>query len=129
MRFPRIKADTHSFTTASPELLMAASSSPFATGRSVPSEKLIAIMRAEEAFCSVRLLEYVIMANHFHSLTAQEGRLFRTLALTKTFAMFFASFLGITLVPVPMLWLIRGRITPETKNPVNRFLIWTYQSL
>src|SRR5208337_999859 len=61
------------------------------------------------------------------SLTAQEGRLFRPLAFTKTFAMFFASFLGITLVPVLMLWLIRGRITPEAKNPVNRFLIWAYQ--
>ncbi|MBV9107568.1 MAG: efflux RND transporter permease subunit, partial [Verrucomicrobia bacterium] len=61
------------------------------------------------------------------SLTAQEGRLFRPLAFTKTFAMFFASFLGITLVPVLMLWLIRGKITPEAKNPLNRFLIWTYQ--
>ena len=58
------------------------------------------------------------------SLTAQEGRLFRPLAFTKTFAMFFASFLGITLVPVLMVWLIRGKITPEAKNPVNRFLIW-----
>src|SRR5881409_3344172 len=61
------------------------------------------------------------------SLTAQEGRLFRPLAFTKTFAMFFASFLGVTLVPVLMLLLIRGNITPETKNPVNRFLIWAYQ--
>jgi copper/silver efflux system protein len=61
------------------------------------------------------------------SLTAQEGRLFRPLAFTKTFAMFFASFLGITLVPVLMLWLIRGKITPEAKNPLNRFLIWAYQ--
>src|SRR5213593_2972760 len=61
------------------------------------------------------------------SLTAQEGRLFRPLAFTKTFAMFFASFLGVTLVPVLMLVLIRGKITPETKNPVNRFLIWAYQ--
>ena len=61
------------------------------------------------------------------SLTAQEGRLFRPLAFTKTFAMFFASFLGITLVPVLMVWLIRGKITPEAKNPVNRFLIWAYQ--
>src|SRR5213596_1229567 len=61
------------------------------------------------------------------SLTAQEGRLFRPLAFTKTFSMFFASFLGVTLVPVLMLLLIRGKITPETKNPVNRFLIWAYQ--
>ncbi len=61
------------------------------------------------------------------SLTAQEGRLFRPLAFTKTFAMFFAAFLGVTLVPVLMTLLIRGKITPEIKNPVNRFLIRTYQ--
>src|SRR5438874_1440705 len=61
------------------------------------------------------------------SLTAQEGRLFRPLAFTKTFSMFFASLLGLTLVPVLMLLLIRGKITPEIKNPVNRFLIWAYQ--
>jgi Cu(I)/Ag(I) efflux system membrane protein CusA/SilA len=61
------------------------------------------------------------------TLTAQEGRLFRPLAFTKTFAMFFASFLGITLVPVLMTLLIRGKITPEIKNPVNHFLIRAYQ--
>jgi copper/silver efflux system protein len=61
------------------------------------------------------------------SLTAQEGRLFRPLAFTKTFSMFFASMLGVTLVPVLMLMWIRGRITPEARNPVNRFLIWAYQ--
>src|SRR5213593_379772 len=61
------------------------------------------------------------------SLTAQEGRLFRPLAFTKTFAMFFASFLGVTLVPVLMTLLIRGKIAPEEKNPVNRFLIRAYQ--
>ncbi|MFN2542934.1 MAG: efflux RND transporter permease subunit [Chthoniobacterales bacterium] len=61
------------------------------------------------------------------TLTAQEGRLFRPLAFTKTFSMFFASFLGITLVPVLMTLLIRGKITPEVKNPVNQFLIRIYQ--
>jgi Cu(I)/Ag(I) efflux system membrane protein CusA/SilA len=61
------------------------------------------------------------------TLTAQEGRLFKPLAFTKTFSMFFASFLGVTLVPVLMLLLIRGKITPEIKNPVNRFLIAAYQ--
>src|SRR6185437_12938189 len=60
------------------------------------------------------------------SLVAQEGRLFKPLAFTKTFSMFFAALLGITLVPVLMLFWIRGRITPEIKNPVNRFLIWLY---
>jgi len=60
------------------------------------------------------------------SLTAQEGRLFKPLAYTKTFSMFFASLLAVTLVPVLMTLLIRGRITPERKNPINRFLIWIY---
>src|SRR3989449_7335683 len=61
------------------------------------------------------------------SLQAQEGRLFSPLAFTKTFGMFFAALLGVTLVPVLMVWLIRGKITPEIRNPVNRFLIWAYQ--
>ena len=61
------------------------------------------------------------------SLEAQEGRLFRPLAFTKTFSMFFAALLGVTLVPVLMTLLIRGKIRPEAKNPINRFLIWAYQ--
>jgi len=61
------------------------------------------------------------------SLEAQEGRLFRPLAFTKTFSMFFAAVLGVTLVPVLMVWLVRGKITPEIRNPLNRFLIWAYQ--
>jgi len=63
------------------------------------------------------------------SLEAQEGRLFKPLAFTKTFAMAFAALLGVTLVPVLMTWLVRGKITPEIKNPVNRFLIWAYQPI
>ncbi|HEY2573716.1 MAG TPA: CusA/CzcA family heavy metal efflux RND transporter [Verrucomicrobiaceae bacterium] len=61
------------------------------------------------------------------TLDPQSLRLFRPLAFTKTFAMLFASLLGITLVPVLMLLLVRGRMVPESRNPVNRFLIWTYQ--
>ena len=61
------------------------------------------------------------------SLTAQEGRLFKPLAFTKTFSMFFAAFLAITLVPVLMTLLIRGKIAPEEKNPLNRFLISLYE--
>ena len=60
------------------------------------------------------------------TLEAQEGRLFRPLAFTKTFAMFFAAFLSITLAPVLMVLLIRGRIRPETRNPINRLLIAVY---
>ncbi len=61
------------------------------------------------------------------SLAAQEGRLFKPLAFTKTFSMFFAALLGVTLVPVLMVLLVRGKITAEARNPVNRFLIWAYQ--
>ncbi len=61
------------------------------------------------------------------TLEAQEGRLFKPLAFTKTFAMFFASLLSITLVPLLMVYLIRGRITPTEKNPINRFLIALYE--
>jgi Cu(I)/Ag(I) efflux system membrane protein CusA/SilA len=60
------------------------------------------------------------------TLEAQEGRLFKPLAFTKTFAMFFAAFLSVTLAPVLMVILIRGRIIPEEKNPINRFLMWVY---
>jgi Cu(I)/Ag(I) efflux system membrane protein CusA/SilA len=60
------------------------------------------------------------------SLQAQEGRLFKPLAFTKTYAMAAASLLSITLAPVLMGWLIRGRIVPEARNPVNRLLIRVY---
>ncbi len=63
------------------------------------------------------------------TLEAQEGRLFSPLAYTKTFAMAGAALLSVTLVPVLMLFFIRGRILPESKNPVNRFLIWVYRPI
>ena len=61
------------------------------------------------------------------TLESQEGRLFSPLAYTKTFAMAGAAMLSVTLVPVLMLLFIRGKILPEAKNPVNRFLIWIYR--
>ncbi len=60
------------------------------------------------------------------ALEAQEGRLFKPLVYTKTFAMFFATLTSITLAPLLMRWLIRGRIASERRNPVNRLLIWLY---
>ncbi len=63
------------------------------------------------------------------TLEAQEGRLFKPLAFTKTFAMAGAAFLSITLVPVLMLLFVRGRIVPERRNPVNRLLIWLYRPM
>jgi Cu(I)/Ag(I) efflux system membrane protein CusA/SilA len=61
------------------------------------------------------------------TLEGQAGRLFQPLAFTKTFAMFFAALLSVTLVPVLMVMLIRGRITPEHRNPINRLLIACYR--
>ena len=63
------------------------------------------------------------------SLQAQSGRLFKPLAYTKTFAMFFAALLSVTLVPILMVWFIRGKIPEENRNPINRFLVWIYQPL
>ena len=61
------------------------------------------------------------------ALEAQEGRMFKPLAYTKTFAMAAAALLSVTLVPALMLLFVRGRIMPEHRNPVNRFLIWIYR--
>ncbi len=63
------------------------------------------------------------------TLQAQEGRLFAPLAFTKTYSMAAAAGLSITLVPVLMGYFIRGKIIPEHKNPINRFLIWAYRPL
>jgi Cu(I)/Ag(I) efflux system membrane protein CusA/SilA len=61
------------------------------------------------------------------ALEAQEGRMFKPLAYTKTFAMAAAALLSVTLVPALMMLFVRGRIVPERKNPVNRALIWIYR--
>lgn len=63
------------------------------------------------------------------TLEAQEGRLFAPLAFTKTYSMAAAAGLSVTLIPVLMGWLIRGRIRAETANPLNRFLIRVYRPL
>lgn len=60
------------------------------------------------------------------SMQAQEGRLFRPLAFTATYAMASAAILAITLVPVMMGYLIRGRVIPEERNPLNRALHWLH---
>ena len=60
------------------------------------------------------------------TLQAQEGRLFKPLAFTKTYSMAAAALLSITLAPILMGYFIRGKMLPEEKNPLNRFLIWVY---
>jgi Cu(I)/Ag(I) efflux system membrane protein CusA/SilA len=61
------------------------------------------------------------------ALQDQEGRLFKPLAYTKSFSMFFAALMSVTVTPFLMVLLIRGRLSSEDKNPINRFLIWIYR--
>ena len=61
------------------------------------------------------------------TLEAQEGRLLKPLAYTKTFAMAAAALLAITIVPVLMSFFVKGKIRPESHNPISRFLIRIYR--
>lgn len=61
------------------------------------------------------------------SLGGQSGRLFKPLAFTKTFAMTAGALLTITIIPVAMYYLVRGKIRTEQQNPVNRFFMWLYR--
>jgi copper/silver efflux system protein len=63
------------------------------------------------------------------ALEAQEGRLFKPLAYTKTFSIAAAALLSVTLVPALMVIFVRGRIIPEQKNPLNRLLIYLYRPI
>ncbi len=97
-----------------------------------PKERTAVIISAAQSVGRPLFFALLVITVSFipvFSLEAQEGRLFKPLAFTKTFSMFFAALLGVSLVPVLMLFAVRGKITPEAKNPVNRFLIWAYQPL
>ncbi|MFQ5798963.1 MAG: efflux RND transporter permease subunit, partial [Bacteroidota bacterium] len=61
------------------------------------------------------------------TLEAQEGRLFKPLAYTKTFSMFFAAILAVTLAPALIPIFVKGKIRSEKKNPISRVLIWLYE--
>ena len=63
------------------------------------------------------------------TLEAQEGRLFKPLAFTKTAAMFFAALVSITVAPLLMVWLLKGKISPEERNPINRVLLRLYRPI
>ncbi|MCE7999951.1 MAG: efflux RND transporter permease subunit [Rhodobiaceae bacterium] len=63
------------------------------------------------------------------ALEAQEGRMFKPLAFTKTYAMAASAILAVTLTPVLMGYFVRGRIRPEAENPVTRFLSYVYRPL
>jgi Cu(I)/Ag(I) efflux system membrane protein CusA/SilA len=90
-------------------------------------EAIIAACREVGPALFFSLLIITISFLPVFTLEAQEGRLFKPLAYTKTFSMAGAAFLSITLVPVLMLLFIRGKIPPEHKNPIVRVLIWAYR--
>ncbi len=94
-----------------------------------PGDRTEVIIRAAVEVGKPIFYSLLIIAVSFapvFTLEAQEGRLFRPLAFTKNFAMFFAAILAVTLAPALMTLLIRGRIQSEEKHPVSRFLIWAY---
>jgi Cu(I)/Ag(I) efflux system membrane protein CusA/SilA len=92
---------------------------------------LALIAAAKEVGPSLFFSLLVIVASFLpvFALEDQEGRLFKPLAYTKTFAMAGGAILSVTLVPVLMLFLVRGHIVPEAKNPINRMLIWLYRPM
>src|SRR6195256_1911020 len=93
-----------------------------ATAISEPERRSILINAAKQVGPALffSLLIIVVSFLPVFLLEAQEGRMFRPLAWTKTFAVGFSSLLAITLVPPLMLLLIRGRLRPESSNPVSR---------
>ncbi|MBL9019380.1 MAG: efflux RND transporter permease subunit [Myxococcales bacterium] len=97
-------------------------------GRRVDRTELV-IESARELGPSIfgALLVLTIAFLPVFALQGEEGRLFRPLALAKTFSMAFASLFAITLVPALMVTFLRGKLRPERKNPVNRFFIAIYR--
>ncbi len=95
------------------------------------SHKAVIIDAAQEVGPSLFFALLIITVSFLpvFILQDQEGKLFKPLAYTKTFPMFFAALLSITLVPLLMSWLVKGKIYPEHKHPVSRFLIAMYEPL
>ncbi|HWA70733.1 MAG TPA: CusA/CzcA family heavy metal efflux RND transporter [Polyangiaceae bacterium] len=91
--------------------------------------KEIVISAARELGSSMfgALLVLTIAFLPVFTLEGQEGRLFRPLALAKTFSMAFAAIFSVTLVPALMVTFLRGKITPEAVNPINRFCVAAYR--
>ncbi|HEY3886022.1 MAG TPA: CusA/CzcA family heavy metal efflux RND transporter, partial [Vicinamibacterales bacterium] len=100
-----------------------------ATGQVGDAERRRILIDAAKQVGPALFLSLVIIVVSFlpvFLLEAQEGRMFRPLAWTKTLAVSFSSVLSITLVPVLMVLCIRGRLKPESANPVSRFTQWLY---
>ncbi|UVT19673.1 MAG: efflux RND transporter permease subunit [Nitrospira sp.] len=93
------------------------------------TEIIIAAAKAVGRPLFFSLLVIAVSFLPIFALEAQEGRLFTPLAYTKTFSMLFATALSVTLAPVLMVLLIRGKVRPEAKNPLNRWLIALYRPI
>lgn len=96
-------------------------------GRADRKEIVIASARELGPSMFGALLVLTIAFLPVFALQGEEGRLFRPLALSKTFSMAFASVFAVTLVPALMVTLLKGRIQPEAQNPINRFFIAAYR--
>ncbi|BAF71646.1 efflux RND transporter permease subunit [Sulfurovum sp. NBC37-1] len=95
-------------------------------------ERIEAIVKASQVvgrpiFFALALV--VVSFLPIFALSGQEGLLFTPLAFTKTFAMTAGALLAVTLVPVLMIYFVKGKIIPESKNPLNRFFIWLYHPI
>ncbi|MCB1579714.1 MAG: efflux RND transporter permease subunit [Rhodospirillales bacterium] len=95
-----------------------------------PEDKQKALVQAAKEVGPGLFFSLLIITVSFFpvfALTGQSERLFTPLAFTKTYAMAAAALLSVTVVPVLMLWLIRGKIKREDENPINRFFIALYK--
>ncbi len=97
-----------------------------------PGSRMAVIIQAAQEVGKPLFFSLLIISISFlpvFTLEAQEGRLFKPLAFTKTAAMFFAAMVSITFAPLLMVWLLKGKIRPEASNPINRLLIGLYRPL
>ncbi len=101
-------------------------------GKNSEESRTAVIIRAAQEVGKPLFFSLLIITVSFlpvFSLEAQEGRLFKPLAWTKTASMFFASLVSITVAPLLMVWLLKGTIQPEERNPINRWLVRLYRPL
>lgn len=95
-----------------------------------PAERVKVVIEAAKEVGPAIFFSLLVVTVSFlpvFALEGQPGRLFKPLAYTKTFAMFFSAILAVTLAPALMVLLIKGRIYPEDKHPVSRFLVKIYE--
>jgi Cu(I)/Ag(I) efflux system membrane protein CusA/SilA len=100
--------------------------------KATPAERRAALLLAAKEVGPGLFFSLLIITVSFlpvFALTGQSFKLFAPLAYTKTYAMAFASVLSVTVVPVLMLWLIRGRIRREMQNPLNWLFVQLYRPI